>query len=1063
MFKKVDSKLNFVENEHEVEKYWKENKINDLCLDKNIEKKKVDSYVFYDGPPTANGKPHIGHVETRAFKDLIPRFHAMLGSYVPRKAGWDTHGLPVELEVEKDLKINGKDQIEKYGIEPFIHKCKENVWKYKEMWEDFSYKVAFNADMENPYVTYYDNYIESEWWALKQLFDRGLLYKSFKIVPYCPRCGTPLSSHEVAQGYKDIKTKTAIVRFKVKGEDAYFLAWTTTPWTLPSNLALCVNPKNIYVKVKCIDGNVYYIAKELCDKVFSVIKVDVNGNELKEETKKYEIIEEFEGKKLEFKEFEPLYDFALESVKKQNKKAFFVTCDDYVTLDSGTGIVHIAPAFGEDDSRVCKKYDIAFVQLVNQKGQMTEETGKFAGKSTGEADGLVLKDLTERKLLFDSPVIEHSYPHCWRCNTPLLYYARESWFIKMTDVRDKLIENNKKINWIPETIGKGRFGDWLENVQDWGISRNRYWGTPLNIWECEDCGERLAVGSKEELKNLSYDLDGDVELHRPFIDNVHIKCPKCGKTMTRVKEVIDCWFDSGAMPYAQHHYPFENKELFEEQFPASFICEAIDQTRGWFYSLLAESTLLFDKPCFKNCLVLGHVQDEHGQKMSKSKGNAIEPMEALNKFGADSIRWFFYTNSAPWLPKRFSEKSVLEGQSKFLGTLYNVYAFFVLYANIDKFSPKDYKFEPTKLCQMDRWLLSKLNIVIRDVTKDLLEFKITEAANIINVFVDELSNWYIRRNRERFWASGMEEDKINAYQTLYYVLVEFSKVIAPFVPFISDEIYINLVLSVDNEAPKSVHLCDYPKSNESLIDEELEKEMETAIKIVELGRAARNEAKIKNRQPLSKIMIKTNVALNDYYQNIIMQELNIKSIEFNDDLTEFTSYVIKPQLKTVGPKYGKLLGKIKEHLTNANGLEIVSAIKNGGTYTFTVDGSSVELKEEDLLIETAKKGDYISASDGNITVVIDTLITKELEEEGYIREIISKIQTMRKETDFEVTDKISIYIKGSEKIESIVSKLKDIILQAIISKEIFIGQTKDTAITKDWEVNDENVTIGIEK
>ena len=1057
MFKKVNTNLNFVENEKIIEKYWKDNGINELCLKHNIENKKNNSYVFYDGPPTANGKPHIGHVETRAFKDLIPRFHAMNGAYVPRKAGWDTHGLPVELEVEKQLNINGKEQIESYGIEPFINKCKENVWKYKGMWEDFSYKVAFNADMDNPYITYDNNYIESIWWALKTLFDKGLLYKSFKIVPYCPRCGTPLSSHEVAQGYKDIKTKTAVVRFKLKNEDTYFLAWTTTPWTLPSNLALCVNPDLTYAKIKCVDGYTYILCKDLIDTTLSVIKLE------DENTKKYEIIEEYKGKDLEYIEYEPLYPYATELIKKQGKKAFFVTVDNYVTMENGTGIVHIAPAFGEDDNRVCAKYDIGFVQFVDNKGMMTDDTD-FKGHTVIEADPLVLKNLKERNILFDSPIIEHSYPHCWRCNTPLIYYARESWFIKMTEVRDELIANNNTINWYPESIGKGRFGDWISNVQDWGISRNRYWGTPLNIWECDECHHRISIGSREELKSKAIEkIDESIELHRPYIDEVHVTCPKCGKRMTRVKEVIDCWFDSGAMPYAQHHYPFENKELFDSEFPADFICEAVDQTRGWFYSLLAESTLLFHKSPFKNCLVLGHVQDEHGQKMSKSKGNAIEPMEALNKYGADSIRWFFYTNSAPWLPKRFSEKGVLEGQSKFLGTLHNAYAFFVLYANIDNFDPNVHKIDMNNLSKMDKWLFSKLNLTIKEVTDDLNNFRITESTTKIFKFVDELSNWYIRRNRDRFWASGMEQDKINAYCTLHKTLVEFSKLIAPYVPFISEEIYLNLVKSYDEKAPMSIHLCSYPKYDDSFIDEKLDEEMEATIKLVELGRSARNEAKIKNRQPLNKMLYKTNVKLSDYYINIIAGELNIKNVEFKDDLSEYTSYIFKPQLKTVGPKYGKLLNGIKEYLTNIDTSNAYNVLKENGCITFKVGGSEVSLSEDDLIIEASKKEGYITAIDGKDTVVLDTKLTIELIEEGYIREIVSKIQTMRKEANFEVMDKIDVFIYGDEYIEGISNNYKEMLLKDIMANNIIVGKSDKDAITKLWEINDKSVNIGIKK
>ncbi len=1054
MFNKVNADFNFVERENEILKYWNEKDIQKKCLNAKSEN---DYYVFFDGPPTANGKPHIGHVETRAFKDLIPRYRAMKGNFVPRKAGWDTHGLPVELEVEKSLGIDGKEQIEKYGIEPFIEKCKENVWKYKTMWEDFSYKVAFLADMDNPYVTYYNDYIESEWWALKQIWDKGLLYKSFKIVPYCPRCGTPLSSHEVAQGYKDIKTRTAVVRFKVKNEDAYILAWTTTPWTLPSNVGLCVNPDNIYVKIKCIDGNTYYMAKELCDSILKKLLTD----DIKDVKETYEILCEFKGKELEYKEYEPLFDFTGEFVKKQNKKGFYVTCDNYVTLDNGTGVVHIAPAFGDDDNRVCSKYDMPFVQFVDTKGKMTKETGEFYGLSTTEADNKVLSNLLNRNLLFDDPIVEHSYPHCWRCNTPLIYYARESWFIKMTAVRDDLVKNNNMIKWYPESIGKGRFGDWIENVQDWGISRDRYWGTPLNIWECE-CGHRHAIGSIKELKERAIDLEGDVELHRPFVDNVHIKCEKCGKPMTRVKEVIDCWFDSGAMPYAQHHYPFENKEVFEKQFPADFICEAVDQTRGWFYSLLAESTLLFNKPAFKNCLVLGHITDKNGQKMSKSKGNAIDPMEALNNFGADAVRWFFYTNSAPWLPKRFYDKAVAECQNKFLGTLQNVYAFFVLYANIDNFNPKDYKIS-SELNVMDRWLISKLNLVIKEVDKNVSEFKIVEAANSLSEFVDELSKWYIRRNRERFWASGMEQDKINAYMVLYKVLVEFSKLIAPFVPFISEEIYTNLVLSIDKDAKESVHLCDYPTYDESLIDLKLENDMESAIKIAELGRAARNDAKIKNRQPLSKIFIKIPYELNEYFMDIIKQELNVKEVIVEDDLSNYIDYKFKPQLKTLGPKYGKDLNKIKEYLTNVNGYDTYMSLKNDGYIEFNVGDSNFKLTKDDVLIEAEKKGEYITAIDGIYTVVLDTLLTDELIEEGVIRELVSKIQTMRKDNNFYVMDKIDVYIYGNEKIEKIVEKWQSELLKDIMSKNLYIGKEKENETTKEWDVNGELIKITILK
>ena len=1055
MFKDVDKSLDLVKSENLIEKYWKDNDVVEKCLKKGEDNKKNNSYVFYDGPPTANGKPHIGHVETRAFKDLIPRFHSMKGAYVPRKAGWDTHGLPVELEVEKELGINGKDQIEKFGLVPFIDKCKTNVWKYKGMWEDFSYKVAFFADMDNPYVTYYDDYIESEWWALKTLWDKKLLYKSFKIVPYCPRCGTPLSSHEVAQGYKDIKTTTATVRFKIKNEEGYFLAWTTTPWTLPSNVALCVNPDIDYVKIKCIDGNIYILAKDLLDSVMSAV-------EAPECEKKYELLDTFKGKTLENKEYEPLYEGTKKEAEKQNKKSFIVTIGDFVSTDSGTGIVHIAPTFGEDDSKIGKAYDLPYIQFVDEKGHMTKET-EFEGLSTTDADKAILKNLKERNLLLDTPVITHSYPHCWRCNTPLLYYARESWFIKMTEVRDKLIKNNDKIKWYPDSIGKGRFGDWIKNVQDWGISRNRYWGTPLNIWECE-CGEREAIGSKEELKEKAIDLKGDVELHKPYIDEVHIKCPKCGKPMTRVKEVIDCWFDSGAMPYAQHHYPFENKELFEEQFPASFICEAVDQTRGWFYSLLAESTLLFDDKCFNNCLVLGHVLDEHGQKMSKSKGNAVEPMDALNKFGADSIRWFFYSNSAPWLPKRFSEKAVIEGQSKFLSKLKNVYSFFVLYANIDNFDPSKYKFDVKNLAPMDKWLLSKMNTVIKDITNNLNEYKVYESAIIINNFVDDLSNWYIRRNRERFWASGMEQDKINAYMTLYNVLVDFSKLIAPFVPFISEEIYTNLLLSVYKDNPVSVHLNDYPTYDENLIDKKLEDDMQITIDVCSLGSSARNEAKIKNRQPLKEMLVKVSDRIDDYYTEIIKQELNIKDVVFKEDLSDYINYIFKPQLKTLGPKYGKDLNKIRELLSKLDGNKSYSDLKTNGFVNLSIDGKDIKLEEEDLLIEATKKEGFVTAILNDKTIVLDTSLDEGLINEGYIREIISKIQTMRKETNFDVMDKINVYIYGNDKISNIVNNNKDMLFKDIMASSIeLVEPNSKNAIIKEWDINDEKCFIAINK
>ena len=1049
MYEKVSTNLNFVEREKKVEQFWKDNDI----FRKSMENRKEGpTYTFYDGPPTANGKPHIGHVLTRVIKDMIPRYRTMKGYMVPRKAGWDTHGLPVELEVEKLLGLDGKEQIEEYGLDPFIDKCKESVWKYKGMWEDFSGTVGFWADMDDPYVTYHDDFIESEWWALKTIWDKGLLYKGFKIVPYCPRCGTPLSSHEVAQGYKDVKERSAVVRFKVKDEDAYILAWTTTPWTLPSNVALCVNPVESYVKVKAADGNVYYMAEALLDAVLGKLGT--------EETPAYEILEKYVGKDLEYKEYEPLYEAAANIAAKQNKKGHFVTCDGYVTLSDGTGVVHIAPAFGEDDANVGRKYDLPFVQLVDSKGEMTEEA-PAAGKFVKDADPIILKDLDERGLLYDAPKFEHSYPHCWRCDTPLIYYARESWFIKMTAVKEDLIRNNNTINWIPETIGKGRFGDWLENIQDWGISRNRYWGTPLNIWQCE-CGHMHAVGSKAELAELSGNPDAaNVELHRPYIDAVTFPCPKCGKEMHRVPEVIDCWFDSGAMPFAQHHYPFENKELFEAQFPAQFISEAVDQTRGWFYSLLAESTLLFNKAPYENVIVLGHVQDENGQKMSKSKGNAVDPFDALETYGADAIRWYFYINSAPWLPNRFHGKAVTEGQRKFMSTLWNTYAFFVLYANIDNFDPSKYTLDKESLSVMDKWLLSKLNTVVKAVDGHLENYRIPEAARALQEFVDEMSNWYVRRSRDRFWAKGMEQDKINAYMTLYTALVTISKTAAPMIPFMTEDIYQNLVRSVDKTAPESIHLCDFPVADETLIDKELEAAMEEVLDIVVMGRAARNAANIKNRQPIGTMFVKAEKALDDMYQEIIADELNVKKVTFTDDVRDFTSYTFKPQLKTVGPKYGKFLGGIKQYLAEVDGNEAMDTLNASGCITFDVNGTSVVLSKDDLLIDMAQKEGYVSQADNNMTVVLDTNLTEELIEEGFVREVISKIQTMRKEADFEVTDKIVIYVSGNDKVSGIVKANANSIMNDVMALDIKVGEL--AGYSKEWNINGETVSIGVEK
>ena len=1059
MYNKVPANMNFVEREKNIEKLWEDEQIFKKSIDS---RKQGPTYTFYDGPPTANGKPHIGHVLTRVIKDMIPRYRAMKGYMVPRKAGWDTHGLPVELEVEKMLGLDGKEQIEQYGLEPFIEHCKESVWKYKGMWEKFSNTVGFWADMEHPYVTYHNSFIESEWWALKEIWNKGLLYKGFKIVPYCPRCGTPLSSHEVAQGYKDVKERSAIAKFPVKGEDAYILAWTTTPWTLPSNVALCVNPDETYVKVKMKeDGTVYYMAQALCDTV------------LGEGT--YDVLETFVGKDLEYKEYEPLFDYAVATCEKQHKKAFYVVCDNYVTLTDGTGVVHIAPAFGEDDSKVGRKYDLPFVQLVDGKGEMTKET-PWAGMFCKKADPEVLKALRESGLLFSAPVFEHSYPHCWRCDTPLIYYARESWFIKMTAVKDDLIRNNNTINWIPESIGKGRFGDWLENVQDWGVSRNRYWGTPLNIWECE-CGCQHAIGSQAELKSMSpnytdvvkkyakemdQEANGEVELHRPFIDDVTITCPKCGKQMHRVPEVIDCWFDSGSMPFAQHHYPFENKELFEQQFPADFISEAVDQTRGWFYSLLAISTLIFNKAPYKNVIVLGHVQDENGQKMSKSKGNAVDPFDALQTYGADAIRWYFYINSAPWLPNRFHGKAVIEGQRRFMGTLWNTYAFFVLYANIDNFDATKYTLEYDKLPVMDKWLLSKLNSLIKEVDDDLGNYRIPEAARALQDFVDDMSNWYVRRSRERFWAKGMEQDKINAYMTLYTALVTVAKVAAPMIPFMTEDIYQNLVRSLDKEAPESIHLCDFPVANEAHIDKDLEAKMEEVLKVVVLGRAARNTANIKNRQPIGRMFVKAETALPEFYQEIIQDELNVKKVEFTDDVRAFTSYSFKPQLRTVGRKYGKYVNEIKEILAGLDGNQAMDTLNETDLLSFeTQDGTKVELAKEDLLIDMAQVPGFVSEGDNFVTVVLDTNLTPELIEEGFVREIISKIQTMRKEAGFEVMNHINVFQDGNDKLAEILKKHTEEIKKEVLADNILIGTM--SGYTKEWDINGEKGMFGVEK
>ena len=1038
MYKKVSTDMNFVEREKQVEKFWEDNQI----FEKSMKVREGNpSYVFYDGPPTANGKPHIGHVETRVIKDMIPRYRTMKGYQVPRKAGWDTHGLPVELEVEKKLGLDGKDQIEKYGVEPFIEQCKESVWKYEGMWEDFSHTVGFWADMKNPYVTYHNDYIESEWWALKEIWKKGLLYEGHKIVPYCPRCGTPLSSHEVAQGYKDVKERSAVVRFKVKGEDAYILAWTTTPWTLPSNVALCVNPDEDYVKVTS-KGYTYYMAAALVDTVLG---------------EGAEILEHYQGKDLEFKEYEPLFPYAEKRIG--NKKAYYVVCDTYVTLTDGTGVVHIAPAFGEDDSKVGHRYDLPFVQLVNEKGEMTEET-PWAGTFCKKADMAVLQALEDKDLLFDAPLFEHSYPHCWRCDTPLIYYARETWFIRMTAVKEDLIRNNNTINWIPESIGKGRFGDWLENVQDWGLSRNRYWGTPLPVWQCE-CGHQDCIGSIEELKEKADNCPDDIELHRPYIDAVTIKCPKCGKEMHRVPEVIDCWFDSGSMPFAQHHYPFENKETFEKQFPAQFISEAVDQTRGWFYSLLAISTLLFNKAPYENVIVLGLVQDENGQKMSKSKGNAVDPFDALQTYGADAIRWYFYTSSAPWLPSRFAGKTVVEGQRKFMGTLWNTYAFFVLYANIDNFDATKYSLEYDKLAVMDKWLLSRLESTVKAVDDNLANYRIPEAAKALQSFVDDMSNWYVRRSRERFWAKGMEQDKINAYMTLYTCLVTICKAAAPMIPFMTEEIYQNLVRNLDPTAPESIHLCDFPVANEQHIDKELEDNMEAVLKIVVIGRACRNTANIKTKQPIGKMYVKADFALSEYFVEIIEDELNVKSVEFTEDVSAFTSYTFKPQLRTVGPKYGKYLKQIQQTLASLDGNQAMAKLKAEGALKLDNISDEVVLCEEDLLISMAQKEGYVSDSEGGVTVVLDTNLTPELIEEGMVREIISKLQTMRKEADFEVTDRIHVTYSGSDKVGEIFEKYGENIKTVVLADTVTEGMTD--GYQKEWKINGETVLLGVQK
>ncbi len=1047
LYSKVSTNLNFVEREKATRKFWEENKIFERSIDL---RRDGENYTFYDGPPTANGKPHIGHVLTRVIKDMVPRYHTMKGKRVLRKAGWDTHGLPVELEVEKKLGIDGKEQIESYGLEPFIAHCKESVWKYKGMWEDFSATVGFWADMENPYVTYTNDFIESEWWALKQIFDKGLLYKGFKIVPYCPRCGTPLSSHEVAQGYKTVKERSAIARFKCVGEDAYFLAWTTTPWTLPSNVALCVNPKESYCKVKAADGRTYYMAKALLDTVLSPLAEDGESA--------YEILEQMPGSALEYKEYEPLFACTGEYVSSLGKKAHFVVCDSYVTMSDGTGIVHIAPAFGEDDSKVGRRYSLPFVQFVDAQGNMTKQT-PYAGTFVKNADPLIISDLEKDGKLFCAPKFEHDYPHCWRCNSPLIYYARDSWFIEMTKVRENLIRNNNTVNWLPESIGKGRFGDWLENIQDWSLSRNRYWGTPLNIWECE-CGHRHSVGSIDELRRMSDNCPENIELHRPFIDDVTIKCDKCGKQMKRVSEVIDCWFDSGSMPFAQWHYPFENKEIFESQFPANFISEGVDQTRGWFYSLMAISTLIFDCAPYKNVLVLGHVLDKDGQKMSKSKGNAVDPFEALEQYGADAIRWYFYSNSAPWLPNRFYGDAVVEGQRKFMGTLWNTYAFYVLYANIDGFNPTEYVLDKSTLSVMDKWALSRLNSTVKKVDEYLEGYKITEATRVLESFVDELSNWYVRRSRERFWVKDMPTDKVNAYMTLYTSLVTLSKLCAPLIPFMSEDIYRNLVCSVDAGAPESVHLCDYPVCDEGYIDTALENDMARVVDVVELGRACRNSASVKNRQPIQTMYVKAEGTLSDDFVSVIAEELNVKEVIFTSDVSEFTTYSFKPQLRTVGPKYGKYLGGIRSTLSTLDGNAAMAELDKTGELHLNINGDGIALTKEDLLIEMTKKDGFESLSDNGVTVVIDKNLTPALIEEGNVREIISKIQTMRKDSGFEVMDNIKIAFTGNAKILEIAMKNAEEIKDETLALGIEEGTLQ---FSREWNINGEKVTISVER
>lgn len=1042
MYDKVLTNLDFVEREKEILSFWKDNKI----FEKSIESRKDgEVFTFFDGPPTANGKPHIGHILTRVVKDIIPRYKTMKGYKVLRKAGWDTHGLPVELEIEKKLGISGKPQIEEYGVEPFIKQCKDSVFTYESLWRTMSDRVGFWADMDNPYVTYHNSYIESVWWALKQIWDKGLLYKGHKIVPYCPRCGTSLSSHEVAQGYKDIKDKSAYAKFLVKGTtNEFLLAWTTTPWTLPSNLALTVNADEYYVKVALNDEK-YILAEALVSKVFG-------------EEEKPEVIQKCKGIELKGLEYEPLFDYAKDIVKDQ--KAYYVVCDSYVTLTDGTGIVHCAPAFGEDDARVGKDNNLPFVQLVNEEGKFLKEVTDWAGVFVKDADEDIIKKLKQENKLLKAENYEHSYPFCWRCDTPLLYYARDTWFIAMTKVRDMLVKNNNTVNWMPDNIKQGRFGNFLENVIDWGLSRERYWGTPLPIWECS-CGHKEAIGSIEQLKSMSSDCPEDIELHKPYIDNVHLNCPKCSQKMTRVTEVIDCWFDSGCMPFAQWHYPFENEEIFKQNFPADFISEAIDQTRGWFYTLMAISTLLFDKSPYKNVIVLGHVQDKDGKKMSKHTGNVVDPWTILDKQGADAVRWYFYTNSSPWLPNRFYEEAVNEGQRKFMGTLWNTYAFFVLYANIDNFDPNNYTLEYDKLPPMDKWILSKLNSLVKFIDDGLENYKLTETSRAMSEFVDELSNWYVRRSRERFWGKDMPQDKVNAYMTLYTVLVTLTKLSAPFTPFISESIYQNLVCKVSKNEPESVHLCDFPTYDEKLIDKKLEEDMDTVLSIVVAGRSGRNTANIKNRQPIGNMFVKSNNTLDNMFIDIIKEELNIKNVEFKDDMSAFTSYSFKPQLRTLGKKYGKLVPAIGNYLKENDGIKLMNELKENGLIKFTIDNENIELSQDDVLIETAQMEGYVAESDKNITIVLNTNLTEELLEEGFVREIISKIQTMRKEAEFEVLDKITVYHNGNDNIANIICKNIEQIKEDVLATDIINGS--NNGYSKEWNINGEKVTLTVVK